>query len=56
MARPIRLEFPNALYHVMSRGNGEENIFIEINKSVPFLIISLTSWFIESERCYEFIF
>lgn len=29
MARPIRLEFPNALYHAMSRGNGGENIFIE---------------------------
>ncbi len=29
MARPIRLEFPNALYHVMSRGNGGESIFID---------------------------
>lgn len=29
MARPIRLEFPNALYHVMSRGNGGSNIFVE---------------------------
>ena len=29
MARPIRLEFPNALYHVMSHGNGGENIFVE---------------------------
>ena len=29
MARPIRLEFPNALYHVMSRGNGGESIFVD---------------------------
>ena len=29
MARPIRLEFPNALYHVMSRGNGGDAIFVE---------------------------
>lgn len=29
MARPIRLEFPNVLYHVMSRGNGGESIFVD---------------------------
>ena len=28
MARPIRLESPNALYHLMSRGNVGENIFL----------------------------
>ena len=37
MARPIRLEFPNALYHVMSRGNGGENIFIEDADKLAFL-------------------
>ena len=29
MVSPIRLEFPNALYHVMSRGNGGEDILVE---------------------------
>ena len=24
MARPLRIEFPGALYHVTSRGNGEK--------------------------------
>jgi REP element-mobilizing transposase RayT len=27
MARPLRIEFPGALYHVTSRGNRQENIF-----------------------------
>ena len=27
MARPLRLEFPNAIHHVMARGNGSQRIF-----------------------------
>lgn len=27
MARPLRIEFPGALYHVTSRGNAQQNIF-----------------------------
>lgn len=27
MARPLRIEYPGALYHIMSRGNGYQNIF-----------------------------
>ena len=29
MARPLRIEFPGALYHVTSRGNAKEPIFID---------------------------
>jgi putative transposase len=29
MARPLRLEFPGALYHVTARGNGRQVIFID---------------------------
>ena len=29
MSRPLRLEFPGALYHVTSRGNGRKNIYLE---------------------------
>jgi REP element-mobilizing transposase RayT len=29
MARPLRIEYPGALYHVTSRGNAREPIFIE---------------------------
>jgi hypothetical protein len=27
MARPLRVEFPDAIYHVMARGNGRQAIF-----------------------------
>jgi putative transposase len=29
MARPLRIEFPSALYHVTSRGDGREDIYLE---------------------------
>ena len=29
MARPLRVEYPGAYYHVINRGNAGENIFIE---------------------------
>jgi putative transposase len=29
MARPLRIEFPGALYHVTSRGDGREDIYLE---------------------------
>jgi putative transposase len=29
MPRPLRVEYPGALYHVVSRGNRREAIFIE---------------------------
>ncbi|MDV6343033.1 transposase [Nitrosomonas sp. Is37] len=37
MARPIRLEFSNGLYHVMSRGNGGAAIFAEDKDRQQFL-------------------
>jgi hypothetical protein len=27
MARPLRVTFPGALYHVMARGNAQEDVF-----------------------------
>jgi putative transposase len=29
MARPLRLEFPGALYHITARGNAQQPIFLE---------------------------
>ena len=29
MARPLRLEFPGALYHITSRGDGREDIYLD---------------------------
>jgi putative transposase len=29
MPRPLRIEYPGALYHVMSRGDRREDIFVD---------------------------
>jgi len=38
MARPLRLEFPGALYHVTSRGNGQEAIYLDDGDRKMFLL------------------
>lgn len=37
MARPLRLEFPGAIYHVTSRGNARNAIFLDDEDRVLFL-------------------
>jgi len=37
MARPLRLEFPFAVYHVTSRGNARADIFVDDNDRQAFL-------------------
>ncbi len=37
MARPLRIQFPGALYHVTARGNAQENIYADDNDRVAFL-------------------
>jgi len=39
MARPLRVDFDRALYHVTSRGNARENIFEEDGDRKAFLEI-----------------
>lgn len=39
MSRPLRLEFPNALYHVTSRGDRRENIYEDDDDCLKFLEI-----------------
>jgi putative transposase len=39
MARPMRIEFPGAVYHVTSRGNAREPIFIDDSDREDFLAI-----------------
>lgn len=36
MARPLRIEFPGALYHIASRGNAREDIFLDKADRVVF--------------------
>ena len=37
MSRPLRIEFAGALYHVTSRGDGKEDIFLDDNDREMFL-------------------
>lgn len=37
MARPLRIEYPGALYHVTSRGNAREPIFLDTDDRESFL-------------------
>jgi len=39
MARPLRIEFPGALYHITSRGNAKQNIFFDEKDFTGFLAI-----------------
>lgn len=39
MGRPLRIEFPSALYHVTSRGNEKKNIFVSDEDRYKFLQI-----------------
>ena len=39
MSRPLRLEFPNALYHITSRGDRRENIYEDDDDRLRFLEI-----------------
>jgi REP element-mobilizing transposase RayT len=43
MARPLRIEFPGAIYHVTSRGNAQASIFLDdIGRSAFLAVLGLT--------------
>lgn len=39
MARPLRLEFPGAVYHVTSRGNARQDIVADDRDRTQFLTL-----------------
>jgi len=39
MARPLRIEFPGAVYHVTSRGNARESIYLDTKDRKEFLAV-----------------
>ena len=39
MSRPLRIEFPGALYHVTSRGDRREDIFVDDNDRARLLAV-----------------
>jgi len=39
MGRPLRIEYPGALYHITSRGNERKKIYIDEEDKIKFLEI-----------------
>ena len=39
MARPLRIEFPGAVYHLTARGNARQNIFVDDEDRLRFLSV-----------------
>ena len=53
MARPLRIEFPGAIYHIMSRGIRKDLIFLEGNDWIRFLkilasVVERFNWLLHS--------
>jgi hypothetical protein len=44
MARPLRIQYPGAIYHVMNRGDRREEIFLDDQDRLCFLetLVALT--------------
>ena len=38
MARPLRIEFAGGLYHVTARGNAREDIYVDDDDRIAFII------------------
>ena len=54
MARPLRIEFPGAVYHVTSRGNGQADIYLGKSDRLTFLEILENVCRRHNWRCYAY--
>jgi REP element-mobilizing transposase RayT len=54
MARPLRLEFPGALYHITARGNAQQPIFLDDDDRRQFLRLLGREILQQHWRCYVY--
>jgi len=54
MARPLRIEFPGALYHITSRGDGREDIYLDNNDRNNFLAVLDQVYERQNWRCHAY--
>ena len=54
MARPLRLEFPGAVYHIMARGNARQDIFLDDADRHRFLSLFAREVGQQGWRCYAY--
>ncbi|MCK9420710.1 MAG: transposase [Nitrospirae bacterium] len=55
MARPLRIQYPGAVYHVTSRGNERQDIFKDDDDRKRFLQILIQSIHIYSVKLYSYV-
>ena len=55
MARPLRIQYPNAVYHVTCRGNERQDIFHDDEDRMRFLQILIQSISIYSIKLYSYV-
>jgi REP element-mobilizing transposase RayT len=56
MARPLRIQYPNAVYHVTCRGNERQDIFQDDEDRKRFLQILIQAINIYSIKLYSYVF
>ncbi len=54
MARPLRLEFPGAVYHLTARGNARQDIFLDDEDRARFLALLAREVDQQRWRCYAY--
>lgn len=54
MVRPLRIEYPGALYHITSRGNAKQDIFLDVEDRKMFLRILARVVREHEWRCYSY--
>lgn len=54
MVRPLRLEFPGAVYHITARGNARQNIFLDDADRHRFLSLFAREVGQQGWRCYAY--
>ncbi len=55
MARPLRIQYPGAVYHVTCRGNERQDIFRDDEDRKRFLQILIQPINIYSARLYSYV-
>ena len=54
MARPLRIEYPNAVYHITSRGNAQQKVFVKDADRTAFLEILAKAMDRFNWRCHAY--
>ena len=54
MVRPLRVESPDALYHLTSQGNAQQDIYVDDQDRPRFLTLHKREILQQGWRCYAY--